>query len=1800
MPGSYTLELELFSLLNGSTDGFEIYADGALLGGYSSVVSSDGSTISINVPYGGALPTSLEFRFNDTAPGSVDQIEVRAVKINDRYVNTGNYLSGTLLNDGGSQTVDVTNNAFLFDASEPAASEFTTGATQTFTVNNDQYRGFDDATPQVFDMLAGRDLAYLGAGADKVNGNDGNDTLYGGAGDDLLFGGADNDRLYGGDDNDTLFGGDGNDRVHGNDGDDEIHGGAGDDRLNGHTGDDIITGGLGADKINGGSGTNFLFGDEGDDQIIGGANNDTIDGGADNDLLYGLGGVDQMNGGDGNDTLIGGIGDDIMHGDDGNDIMYGQADNDTMFGGAGNDFVFGGNGADTLDGGSGEDEVFGGDGIDDITGGTGHDIIRGGDAGDTIDTGDGDDIVFADGGNSAQGWIYKYYDLGSSPTTLATAGFTENNGIDNSLDATSQGITTDFDPNIFDTGDNYALKYETFLTITTAGNYTFRTRSDDGSALFLDGVQIVDNDGLHAPATVTSASQTLAAGVYKLDATFFERTGGNVMEVTMSGPDTGNVYVDLGNYASVNAANGLGSAATGDDIINTGDGDDTIYGDTGVDTINAGANNDLIYLANLDFGIGESIDGGADTDELILINATTVDFTTGTLSNLETLTGSAGNDDITYTIQQALGFDDIDLGGGTDNSHVNITGTVDVTALGTPVVVNAENGFLTGSTGNDDLTIAGGQLDALIFGGGTIDFDTGTDILRLIDTSADLNSLGASDASIIGLEEIDATGSTTDVVIDLSGQTEDFIVTGVNGGGGSSDTITTGSGNDTINGLNGSDLIVSGDGDDIIDGGSGGDTIYGGAGDDTINGGASVDHIYGGTGSDIIDGGANPDRIYLANGDFEIGESINGGADVDELILTDATTVDFTTGTLTTLETFTGSTGNDDVTIDGTTLNQFTSIDLRAGTDILRLTSTSTSLNALTDVNLARVEEINASTAAAAIILDLSSQTEDFIITGGAFADTIDGGSGNDTINLANGDFAVGESIDGNGGTDELILTNATTVDFTTGTLANLNTLTGSTGNDFVTIGAGQITSFTSVNLAAGGADILTTDVTGVNDISVATLATITNTETGNVVGSTGNDTLTITGAQLDQLLIGAGVMNFDTGTDVLNLTSTSADLNILGATDGSITGLEEIDASTAGAAVTIDLGGQTEGFIVTGGGFSDIITTGSGDDIIDGGLFGDTIDAGAGDDTIDGGNGLDDIEGGLGNDIINGGQGADTLYAFDGTINTEGDSLNVVNEIIFQENFGTNTGAFSYSDDGFGGTDGPNVSVTGNRITTDGNNANGALRILVDGQNNNAFTNGSGSWDASYTATSNLSGVRISFSYRHIHQNANDTGEDSQVWFEFDGTRYNQSGASNFLSEAYGAGGTTNTGWITVTIDLPDLTSGTTYNMSMGILHLGSNRADEDAEVRFDDILMTAGTTYGAADATIADADSGSNNTVNGGDNNDTIYGSAGINFLNGDAGDDTIYSGTVADEIIFADSFDANAGAYAYADGVFGSSGTSNNYASGVYVGTDGSDAAGSLSITLGGIDNNNIDDMSGAWQRSFTLTEAKNDLVLSFDFRLFDSQTGSVDPFDAGEDIELYADIDGTTYSNDANPFFFELLGINSFDANDTGWQTISLNVGSLGAGTYTLSLGALLTRKTFQPEEYTLRFDDVSLVDTAVLNVNTLAGGDGLDTLYGSSGRDVFLFENATAFNDLDVIENFGYTLDALDLSDLLTGFNDATDDINDFVQLTESGGNTTVAVDTTGAGSFVGNEVTVINGVTGMDVDVMQVDGTIIF
>jgi hypothetical protein len=75
------------------------------------------------------------------------------------------------------------------------------------------------------------------------------------------------------------------------------------------------------------------------------------------------------------------------------------------------------------------------------------------------------------------------------------------------------------------------------LTVNKPGKYTLCTSSDDGSHLYADGDEVVDNGGLHGEVK-KCGDMDLETGDHRLRVTFFQNRGGAMVRVTYSGPDT--------------------------------------------------------------------------------------------------------------------------------------------------------------------------------------------------------------------------------------------------------------------------------------------------------------------------------------------------------------------------------------------------------------------------------------------------------------------------------------------------------------------------------------------------------------------------------------------------------------------------------------------------------------------------------------------------------------------------------------------------------------------------------------------------------------------------------------------------------------------------------------------------------------------------------------------------------------------------------------------------------------------------------------------------------------------------------------------------------------------------------------------------------------------------------------------------------------------------------------------------------------------------------------------------------------
>ena len=90
--------------------------------------------------------------------------------------------------------------------------------------------------------------------------------------------------------------------------------------------------------------------------------------------------------------------------------------------------------------------------------------------------------------------------------------------------------------------DNFAFVWEGSITIPAPGTYTFETMSDDGSRIYFNSLYsntatpLVNHDGLHWAFGVSGTVNIPAAGVYPIAITYFEKDGGESMQVYWSGP----------------------------------------------------------------------------------------------------------------------------------------------------------------------------------------------------------------------------------------------------------------------------------------------------------------------------------------------------------------------------------------------------------------------------------------------------------------------------------------------------------------------------------------------------------------------------------------------------------------------------------------------------------------------------------------------------------------------------------------------------------------------------------------------------------------------------------------------------------------------------------------------------------------------------------------------------------------------------------------------------------------------------------------------------------------------------------------------------------------------------------------------------------------------------------------------------------------------------------------------------------------------------------------------------------------
>lgn len=745
----------------------------------------------------------------------------------------------------------------------------------------------------------------------------------------------------------------------------------------------------------------------------------------------------------------------------------------------------------------------------------------------------------------------------------------------------------------------------------------------------------------------------------------------------LGGDKTITVYGGKGaDDVSSGAGNDTIYGGKGDDIISTGGGDDFLQGGDGNDTLVGGAGIDTADYSDKTAAVTIDLAALTNGNSIAYVNGVAED----TLNEIENLNGGTGNDTLYGNAGDNVlnGGDgnDILMGRGGNDTLIGGNGidtvsyayaangvtvalnagaaTVSVAAGDTDTLTGIENitgtdfadtltgdanaNVLDGGNGNDTFVLSGGA-DTIIGGGG-------------VDT---FNLAPASAGATLNLGSLDGNGFSTLTIGALTQK-----VSGIENitGTGFNDTFTGNGANNTISGGAGADIINGGLGDDIIYGGSGSDTLAGGGGNDTVRfddltsgitvtlSSAGTGNVVNGPDTDTISGFST---IYMTGSDDTFTES------------TAADTV-FGLGGNDTFKMVAGDSSND-------------MFDGGSGINTVDYTNASNAI----DVNLATQTATGNGTDTLVNIQNVVGTAFDDTIRGSTAANTLDGGSGTNTLSYDYTNTSVVANLSVVSGGYATV-----TIGSDTDKVKNFQIVTGGGGNDSFTGngtgntfngGAGNDTFFTSAgnDTFNGGADIDTVNYTSITNTATAITASL---------DASGNATLTFAGlSKVDTL---TGIENLTGGSGNDNL-SGNASANVLhgGAGDDTLNGNDGNDTLFGDAGNDIIHGGNGDD-VISGGDGNDTLYGDAGNDTFTGDLGDDTIDGGAGTNTMDysaittsvtvdfrttptvtgsgvgtdtltniqkvtGGSGGDVFYGSAGNDVFDGGAGGDQVIASNG-----------------------------------------------------------------------------------------------------------------------------------------------------------------------------------------------------------------------------------------------------------------------------------------------------------------------------------------------------------------------------------------------------------------------------------------------------------------------------------------------------------------------------------------------------------------------
>ncbi|MBI0098529.1 MULTISPECIES: calcium-binding protein [unclassified Snodgrassella] len=618
-----------------------------------------------------------------------------------------------------------------------------------------------------------RNYEYGWEGKNIFNGGAGNDVLFGNEQDDILNGDDGDDYLIGREGNDTLNGGAGNDRLDGGDGSDILNGGAGNDILDGgHNEKDtyLFQRGHGQDIIQESYYSNESV--EVNDVIFEGANfaNAAFTRSGNNLVIHAYGSDDCVTINNYfnrtaaynfifNDKVI--TYSDLVNndysftsiGDNTNNKIYGWGGKNILSGGGGNDFLYGKNKDDVLDGDDGDDELSGANGDDILNGGDGDDKLYGGEGSDVLIGGAGNDLLNG-GYNEKDTYLFQY---GHGQDIINEGYYGDQTTYANdvifedaySSDATFTRSGNDLIIHAYHSNDS--------VTITNYFNYRF---PQFYNFIFTD--KTIDYEYLKNNYTFTP-TENINKNI----------TGTNGNDILNGGVGNDTLYGQSGNDTlNGNDGSDILWGEDGNDILNGGNGNDTLWGNSGYDILNGGGGNDILN------------GGNREKDR--------------------------------YLFQRGHGQDTIN-----DTGYFSNSNEVDDIVFED---ANFADAVFT-RFGKDLIVRAYGSKDSVTL----TDYFNGSDAFNFI-----FNDKSIDYQYIINNFTFTADGDDTD---------------------------------NTIKGWrNGKNILNGGDGNDILNGGTKDDVLNGGDGNDSLYGDDGIDILNGGAGNDYLDGGYSADRYLFQRG----------------------------------------------------------------------------------------------------------------------------------------------------------------------------------------------------------------------------------------------------------------------------------------------------------------------------------------------------------------------------------------------------------------------------------------------------------------------------------------------------------------------------------------------------------------------------------------------------------------------------------------------------------------------------------------------------------------------------------------------------------------------------------------------------------------------------------------------------------------------------------------------------------------------------------------------------------------------